>query len=337
MYSGMYVVDPRRFGPFYRHRPRHGARRALPIVLTILGVDWPFSAQAESACPFRVSSSVVAEEWLKAVRDVENRLQGVSGGGDCAHIELGLRGRGVEIVLVTRNGQRASRELAEPFELDATVQALLMSADALPPRAVVADSQSDVPIIPEVPLAPKADRAVASESPAPSLNRRIVLGGTAGARVGDRLLSPVWTILGSLDSGPWELGVRAQWESGYSSPSGVQTTGWSASGLAAGISIGQRRAVSRQLDLRAGVLLAGAVLHQETHHEHPEHWLLRTDVRLGGDVGAVWPTRGPVRLRLDLGFDVVADSGQPRSASPELPSLPSWAATVSLGAETNGP
>jgi len=236
-------------------------------------------------------------------------------------------------MLITPDGRRAVRQLAEPFELAPTVEAMLIgfdSAPTAPSQGVVLDEESTGTSLMDRP-------AGAPSLPPPKPAANVLLGGSFGTRVGGQLATPVVAAFGALHSGFWELGVTGQWEASYGSIGAEAARAWSAAGFAAGVAVGRRQPLSSVLDLRLGISLAGAVLHQETHHQRPEQWLTRADARLGAYAGAVLPRRGLVRFRTELGVDFVPNTGQTQAATPDIPSLPSWAASLSIGAETNGP
>ena len=287
---------------------------------------------ADAHCSVRLSTDTVDAAWVEAARDAERRL---GHAGPCGILELRVAGASASLTLLTADGRRAVRELAEASELAPTVEAMLVAFD--PDISSTRHSLSNAVAI-EVPRneAPRDDATHAPESPSRPTNS-VVLGGVAGVRAGGNLATPVVGAFGAITSGAWELGVAGQWEMSYGSLDGQAARPWGASGFAGSVAIGRRENVSSLLDLRAGVTLAGAMLHQETHHQHPEQWLTRADARLGAYAGVLLPRRGIVRFRAEAAIDFVPITGQTLSASPDLPPLPTWGASLMLGAETNGP
>src|SRR5581483_99571 len=103
----------------------------------------------------------------------------------------------------------------------------------------------------------------------------------------------------------WELGVFGNWEISYLRLDRQNGPEWSASGLEAGVSIGRRQPLFSSLDLLVGARFAGAVIHQEAHHQRPEPEANDAEGRLGAYVGTSWPRRAHYRLRTALGADYV--------------------------------
>lgn len=245
-----------------------------------------------------------------------------------------MRSDRIEVVLTTHDGRRAVREVREPFELAATTDAMLLTLD--PPRNEVEAPTTPSPSATVESSANSVSRDARSLDKTPTTLSRISIGGLGGVRVGGGVETPVIELLAALASPPWELGVIGQWEVAYQSLGHPIEQPWSGSGLAAGITVARHQLVGPQLDLNGGFRLEGVVLHQETNHRHPEEWMMKADGRIGVYVGAVIPRQSPVRFRAELGIDTLL-GGSPSPASPELPSLPSWAASVAIGVEANGP
>jgi hypothetical protein len=289
-------------------------------------------AFASGFCAIHAAPELADPRWDTSARALERRLGVAAVPGDCSAVELRPRGGHVELVFATRDGRQAVRELADPAEMEPVVDALLVSLAPAPEPLATAPSSSPIPPAPTHFEAPVPMPTPATQTSA------ILLGGALGARAGGGLITPTVGAFGTLGSGHWELAVTGQWESSYESLSGEdEAHAWSASGLAAGVGLGRREHVSAQLDLRAGLSLAGAFLHQETHHVRPEHWLTRADGRVGAYAGAVILRRSPVRIRADVAVDFAPGSSGYPAAAPDIPRLPSWATSFALGAETNGP
>jgi hypothetical protein len=294
----------------------------------------PSSAVAGTTCSMRIVADGVDAAWATAARDLARHLRSDREGNACGSIHLRVAGDSVDLVLVTQDGRRAVRELAEPTELAPTVEAMLINLDSDSAETRHELVSSDRAVVEPGP--PDQRPAPQLETPAKQATS-VVIGGSLGVRVGGNLATPVVGAFGSLVSDPWEIGVAGQWEAAYQSLGADSPRPWSAAAIAAGVALGRRQHLSSALDLRAGVTLAGALLHQETHHQKPEQWLTRADARLGGYAGLLWPRRGVIRFRTELAFDVIPPTGQSQSAAPDVAALPTWAASLTIGAETNGP
>jgi hypothetical protein len=280
----------------------------------------------------------VNASWMAAARDATQQFHNTSQG--CVTIELHSLGDSTELVLTTADGRRTVRQLVEPFEVAPTVRAMLVSFDDVPVPSSVhlsadagfrggSSNSSQADLLESMP----AEHAQTPQKRAVN----VVLGGSVGARTGGKLATPVVGAFGALHSGAWELGITGQWEISYESVGADASRAWSASGLAAGVTLGRRQTLWSRVDLRAGISLAGAMLHQETHHQRPEQWLTRADGRLGAYAGPVLPLYGVFRLRAEVAVDFVPLQGQGQTAAPGIPPLPTWAAALNLGVETNGP
>jgi len=310
-------------------RSRHSRARGRWWVATLaLALTRSAPVEAQLPCTIRPPPANAESAWANAWRDVSHQLEGASASSACAVIELTVRDGHAALVLTTRDGKRGVREVSAPFELQPTAEAMLVTFN--PPVV----SRDDPPAQPSPTIA--AQDAGPPQKPTTLLSR-ILLGGSAGARVGGGLATPVIDVSASLVSSAWEFGIVGQWEVAYASLAKDNSPPWSGSGVAAGIAVGRRQPLWSQIEIVGGVTLQGVVLHQEMHHKKPEQWMMRADGRIGAYAGAVVPRGSPVRIRMDFGLDRLLSGSQPPPASPDLPSLPSWGATVALGVEANGP
>lgn len=249
----------------------------------------------------------------------------------CSTLELVLESEGAQIVLTALDGTRAVRKLQEPFELPSTAEAMLLTLG--PPDAAPGSAPDLVPI----PVATTtAEREATTPAKKSSPLSRISIGALAGARVGGGLATPVIAALASLTAPPWELGIVGQWEMAYDSLSDKSVAPWSGSGFAVGLMLGRHLPIGSQVDLLGGARLEGVVLHQEMHHRRPEESIMRADGRVGLYAGAVIPRQTPFRVRMEVAVDTLL-GGAPPPASPDVPSLPSWGASLAVGVEANGP
>jgi hypothetical protein len=247
----------------------------------------------------------------------------------CRSIEIRVDDDTAHLVLTAQDGRRAERELAKPFEVAPSADALLMALD----ERTLRDEKTE----PRVPVvAPEAGAPAAIASSASKANTNLQLGAEGGIRWGGGLAAPTVQAFAALRSGHWELGVFGLWEILYANIGAYQGPEWSAAGLGAGVSLARREPLSSSIDLLGGVRIAGAVIHQETHHQHPEPESNDAEGRIGAYLGAAWPRRAALRLRTVVGGDYVPVGSTRTPVAPGAPVLPNWTATLTIGVEGEG-
>jgi hypothetical protein len=248
----------------------------------------------------------------------------------CRSIEIRVDDDTAHLVLTTRDGRRADRELAKPYEVAPSVDALLIALDS----RIVPDETTE----PNVPLDAPETQAPPSPafSSAPKAGTNFLLGAEGGVRWGGGLAAPTVQASAALRSGRWELGVFGLWETAYWNVGPYGGPAWSASGLGAGVCLARREPLSSSIDLVGGARVAGAVIHQETHHQHPEPEANDAEGRVGAYVGASWPRGAGFRLRTMIGGDYVPVGSSRTPVAPGAPVLPNWTATLTIGVEGEG-
>jgi hypothetical protein len=303
------------------------ARRIIACGLTAIALSAP--AQA-NVCHVKYLPNRAGPEWLVASQDVARLVQHAPNDRACAVIELQVDGPLARLTLTTPDGRRATRDIGQPFEVVPTAQALLVTLDE-PPTDPNLPRTLDVPpkVLVDAPDHPQQEGGATWAS-------RVLLGGAAGARIGSGLITPVIGLSGLISQRKWEFGVFGQWEPSYESLKKVPAPDWTGIGFTVGVMLGRREPLSARLEAIGGVSLAGALLHQESHHIHPEQHVIAAQPRLGGYTGAVWTARERRwRGRLQLGADVSPQT--PAAAGPGIPTLPSWGTALTLGLETEVP
>jgi hypothetical protein len=330
-----------------KYRARSGEHMLKTMTLARAGTRWSFraawiagiSVSAPSAlaaplrCPVRITGG--GESWLHAASDLQHQLESMAGASQCSAIEVDVDQTG-RLTLITSDGRRAERALAQPFELGPTVQALLVVLDA---NAAGDASPSGAPRQTEAP----ATRVATAETPSVGIDDRsppparipssVVLGASLGVRYGSGIASPTIGALGALRLRHWELGVMSNWEMAYKSVT-VEGPSWSGAGLGAGIAVGRREPLGSNLDVLVGATVAAAVLHQETHPaRHVELEATNAEGRVGAFIGMAAPARASLRVRAQLQADAAAIGPTERAIAADVPALPAWALGIQVGVE----
>jgi hypothetical protein len=321
-----------------RNLPPTIASSVLACAAALASLATARSATADAACTLQAPTDGLDARWTEALRAARDRLAAAQRDTDCARVTLEVQGRGARLTYATSDGRRAVRELGGPDELSATLDALLVRDGAVgntpPPPAATAAPPAPAP-------PPAADRDVPASVAPPESPRevRALFGAAAGMRAGaERLASPLLDGFAVLGTGPWELGIVGRWEQGYRELGAHVHGEPRASGFAAGVMLGRRQNASSAVGLLAGARLDLAVLDEETHLQHTEQNSQHAEARTGAYVGAVVPRDASTRLRIDLAADVVPNRiGTSAQDSTGLALLPWWAATLTLGVETDGP
>jgi hypothetical protein len=287
-------------------------------------------APAHVACSVRVAEMGNATEtsWLSEAAKVEHRIHSEWGSGDCLDVQVSPDRGGAWVEFRKRGGSVARRHLAGPQELLPTVRALLVRVDT---QYFVGASPT--------PDTAQANPPVEKRDSAPPVS--IAFGGAAGARAGvgngTLIHSPVLSGFAALQARGWELGIGAQWESGYREAVVDQEPDWTASALTMSVMLGRRIPVGGW-DWTTGLQIGGTFVHGMTDDEEPHHEAERTDARVGFYTGMVGPSAGHLRLRTMLGVDFVpARADEASSVGTNPADLPWWMGTISVGVEAVAP
>jgi hypothetical protein len=288
-------------------------------------------AQTPVACTIRVATGAGSEApWISEATNLEHRIRTEWGTGDCMAVEVHPDPTGAWIEFRGRDGTVARRHLAGSRELAPTVRALLVRVDA--------DYFAGVS-----PLHEEKDEAVApppgdKDAPAgATFTLGAALGVRAGIGGGTPISTPVFGGFAALQMLGWEVGLLAQWETGYRQAVVDQEPDWSASAFTMGVSAG-RRIPAGGWDLVTGVQFAQTIVKGSTDDEDPHISAEGSAVRLGAYFGVVGPRAAHLRMRTMLGVDVVPQrfgAAMPIETSPA--DLPAWMATLSFGIEARVP
>jgi hypothetical protein len=279
------------------------------------------AAAPAAAAPCRVEmTGTPSASWQRATEALgTSRLTGA----DCTSVVIAVSERGARLTFVTPDGRRAERELSDPDELLATVDALRVRGPAPKQAASVPE-----PAPAERKETPRGDAPPATQGTS------VIFALGVGVRAGASLASPVLSGAVSLSYRRWEFGLNAASEMHYGwvggEPAGPMERNGSA--FSVGLSAGRREPVG-------GIaLLAGArtsfgwlVFDQEGPAAQPTDER-ETEWRLGAYLGLAVPRRSTVRFRADLGADFVVANQPPDGYA----MTPAWAMTALIGAEIGG-
>ncbi len=293
------------------------------IARTLLGACVGLaSARVAGACPIEVNGRRDAR-WEEAAAKTVAALS-EDAKQRCASIIVELTTQGAVLRLATRDRRLATRELVAPDELLPAVQALTVAL----PRASDQIAGNEAPNKGASPSAAAAPPRDARPDGDPYTSRPIV-GAAAGFRLGaDRLITPLVGASISLLQPRFELGLLLRYEAHYVASTGGNDGRPETSGVVFGVQAGLHRDVGI-LAVRGGLLMLVAALREEGGAQGG-----RSEVRLGGYVGGVWPARGTLRLRSDLALDLVPyNIGRSETNALGESSLPWWGVSFSLGVE----
>jgi len=258
-------------------------------------------------------------------------LEGELAAEDCAGVELAVGESAARLTFTTRDGRSAERTLVDPAELTATVAALRVTIPEPPPAAPEAANEA-----PAAHAAPPARRAAtappALEPESPDAGAIFALSsGTRGG--GAALFSPVLGASASLMLDRWELGVTGAFEFQYFDLASHSAADRRSSAVALGVIVGRREPISGFALLYGGRLSVVALLHEDRDHGEAEG-------RAGAFAGVALPRTGGVRLRADLGADVVGAhpgfSEETPVGESRGPITPQWAVSLLVGVEIGG-
>lgn len=335
-------------------RPVRISRRpgALEVftVMTAGALVAPPAQALTPVCPI-VLDETRAQGWQEAVSHAAARLAELSHRSevDCRSIEVHPNVEPPEVVFVTGDGRRAVRTIASPDELADTVDALAVTfmvhepshqnetpaaastetpAEAAPAEAPKASPQP-MPAAPVPAPAPAKPNETLEAEPAPPL-AVLALSGEVGFRSGQGKGTPVLAGQGTLGLGRLELGVAAQWETGYVGFGEEREDGTTASGVGARLEVGARLFRARPVRVSGGVSLGASAL--ELKRTEDQASIQRDDTleaRLGAFATARIPGTGPVGLRASLVGEWIPSGLRTNQQS----TLPSFALMGTLGFE----
>lgn len=287
--------------------------------------------QGPVACAVRVATGSGSEAaWVTEATNLERRIHAEWGTGDCLEVKVHPDPNGAWIEFRGRGGNVARRHLAGSKELAPTVRALLVRVDA--------DYFAGVS-----PLHEEQDEAPVqrpAEKPT-ALGASFTLGGALGMRAGigggTPIASPVFGGFAALQMVGWEVGLLAQWETGYRQAVIDQEPDWRASAFTMGVSLGRRIPIGTW-DLATGVQFAETMVKGSTDDEDPHLAGEGAAARVGVYVGAVGPRAARLRMRTMLGIDAIPNRiGGTMHIDTNPADLPAWMATLSLGIEARLP
>jgi hypothetical protein len=288
---------------------------ALASVLLLLSAAL---AGAAEPCAVELVPDAAGPGWDAEVKTLERALStSRSSDADCRSIVIDARGGSVTVT--TRDGRRATRALSRPEDVQPVVGALVTTVE-----------------MPEI-----TGEAPPIAAPQPRQLRLALLGGGEVART---QFSPSLSTALSLVRGHLEVGLFGAWELGYRDADAeiVPRSLWA---WRAGALLGGRWAPG-SWELVAGGKVSAARFAWKAVNEDatdaqgmmesgPAGWWI--DPRAGAYVGAAWPARAPLRLRVELGVEASAASLLGRAPPSLSPVLPAWGVNLGLGVESRLP
>ncbi len=282
----------------------------------------------EQGCTVTVTPSNSSAEWLASARVAEVRLRRAPHDGDCATLDIRVSADRAFVVFTTRDGRSTVRPLDTPDEIGPLVDALLVTI-AESPRAPAA-----VAVAPPGPSSINAKPTEPAVLAPPQRLARVVLRGGGGGRVSlgfpSAFVSPSISAGAGVLVGPWELSVF-----GVSDPVHAllsrHVPGFTLSRYAVGVAFGRLLAVGGgTVDLGTSTSMAIA-FEDATSATGSNGGQSNGEPMVGVYAGFSYPRRSMVRVRTELSTDLVVYRAP--AIDPELPLLPLWSGTASIGAE----
>jgi hypothetical protein len=299
-------------------------------MMMLVGV--PPNTSAASQCSVHVIPEHPSAAWEEAIDRARASL--ASQPGDCGETVIEVAGDFATLKFTTRDGRRAVRLLRDPSELSAVLGALVVTLPA--PTFTPAPAKGAAPTSQSV-------RAPVAEAHPAAAPINALLSGLVGARLAGPgpLVGPTAILGAGIGLPRWELGLITQWTPSYAILTDDTTRPARFAGISAGLAIGRRTSLNKNLTLVTGITLSAAAQHEGWHmadattgkklHEEND----RGQALVGAYAGAVFPLIWKMRLRSSISADVDAthlgDTGQPASG---VPRLPWWALTLAFGFET---
>jgi hypothetical protein len=257
---------------------------------------------------------------------------------DCRSVTVQVKDQQGLVTFVTRDGRRAVRQIASPGALLSVVEALsytLPVVEPLPPPGEELRPNGPAPARAESPLASSNVVVV------PPATLSVILVGRGGGEVEPEggFVSPVLSAAAAVSVGRWEVGVFGKWNPAYGvvgarSPADFQMSAWGV-----GVNVGKREPIGAMTIVAGGTLSATVTTESG---KDPSGELAfgpsQAEPRAGAYVGLVVPSHSRVRARPELSADVVATRiGHGLTIDNNLPALPWWGATASVGLEWEVP
>ena len=317
---------------------------ASSLALTcVVATSLPRQARAQAlddACPVRVVPQASDGAWLGAAMSAQARLRAdlrpgeVAQGGDCREVIVHVANDGAVVEFSTMDGRRAIRHIDDPDELWPTIEALSITVPSAledPPPATKLVTSAAPPASPAHDAPSEAVGRPRSEREA-----GVVLGVLLGGRAGwpGSYASPTVGGFAAMVVERWEIGIAAEWESHYVRNEGRVPQGFEMSGYAAGVTLGRREPLGRDLTLLFGARLGGAIVDEEGI-ENGSVGGSQGEARAGVHVGLLFPTTSAFRFRSVLAGDGVPSRfGHSATIDTGLPSLPRWMLSLAVGLET---
>ncbi len=313
--------------------PPYSPTVAALVSLCLLGSTEAFAA---GSCRVELFGEN-ADAWGEATRELEASLTARKDPTDCARIYVHVDGERGVVVFWTKDGRSASRELANPTELAATVTALDTASsviddgsEAMPPPRDASSTQR-LPSERDQPPAP-IDVRIGESTSRPS----VVGGALAGGRVGaGGLATPIVDLYAALNLDDWQIGVLGRGEPYYVNVVERDAQPRSA-GLGAGVMAARRVPLGADVLLLAGASAVVAAVHEDRSRKGTGSNTTHADGRLGAYLGLVLPRRATTRLRTNLTFEMMPPRAVERSAE-GLALSPWWGVALLVGVELGGP
>ncbi len=301
------------------------------------------TAQAECRLELVPHDAPVA--WTAVAGAAGRRLASASA-HDCQSVEVAVRPSGGALVtFITTDGRRGVRALMSPEELEPALDALLVT---LPPEssaaAAAARPPAAVAVLPTSPAIAAADvapptsvvtRTAASPARDPEVHFRI--GVSAGARFGfgGAYASPALGLRPSGAFGRWELSGALEYDPAYAYLPGGSPPGFKLWSFIAAVQVGRILPLGR-VALSSGFGLGVASIREEAKDANGTAAVADFGQPRVSAYGRVaFPRQSTWKATLGLDLDAVLGSIKRRaSLRNDLPNLPRWGATISVGVET---
>jgi hypothetical protein len=291
-------------------------------------------AADETTCSVRLVGDDGGAGYREAVAAEDARVAKLDQAtNDCRLIEVHVTLDGAVVVFTTRDGRQAVRRIASPAELGSTVEALLVTTPVAPKTE------------PEEPPAPppKAKPRVSSQAPSPPVDPENTTRVIALMDVGARLAAPGRFVTPTIALGAhmlvrrWEIGAEVAIEPLYGT-SQATPAGFQMIGTVISVGAGRREPLGSGFELLAMGRATVALMHEEIEatSEAEETQGSRAELRLGAAGSLIYAREARFRMRATLSGDYIpkALSGG-RLIDSSLPRLPSWGATLTIGAEAD--
>lgn len=326
-----------------RRTPCHAFAGAAAFVVAMACTS---RAHADASCDVRwdAGGDAASEAWTRALGDVRELVVARDHPpSDCRSILVSSSAEGgATIVLVTTDGRTARRRIADPRDLQPTIEALLVSDVAGPPPAAsVAPARAEEELVAEPARdapSPAADRET-TRSPVPVDGPALLVG--AGGGIKNSLHGDAVAAIGEAFVGVrisrWELAAFGRLESEHAADedddAGTRSLRYAATG--AGAMGGVRQPVG-PLVLVAGARASLFAAEQErgSRRDTAPGARIRDrflDPRIGLYAGCVFAELSRLRFR----FQVDGDAGlvDHRAANADVGAVPRWNLAASIGAE----